>query len=243
MACESNFPNTVLEWVSYAYQLAGSPQRAVIFGPDAQLAKFLLNSILDVWSGDNRNIFFNNQTLFTITTALTNKQFFTIGPSAIYDVQDNAYNDILSVYYNAGGIDYQIKYMPLKSYDAINFKNIGAYPVYYDFEAHKDYTVLKIFPFPTEGMIIKVNGKQRLSNVTYFQTNTEVANYGVLFLIYELARQLSNFKGWTPQPDFKQTYIDLQRKFVASNKQDLQYELVPAFLPFGSYYGGRLNNG
>lgn len=243
MACDSSFPNVVLEWANYSYQLAGSPQRSVISGPDAALAKFLLNSILGKWGADNRYIFFNNKTEFVITTDLANKQEFTIGPSTIFDVQANPYNDILSLYYNSGGIDYQMKYMPLKSYDAINFKNIGAYPVYYTFEAQKDFTLLKIFPFPTEGMIIKINGKQRLSDVTYFQSITEIPDYSVLYLIYELAFQLSNFKGWTPQPNFMTAYNDLHRTFMAANKLDVQNELVPAFLPYGSYYGGRLNNG
>jgi len=208
----------------------------VLEGVDVRLAERLINEVLAQWSSANITIFFNATIVFD---AGTNSDTYIIGSSysALEDnevlVNKNPFNTIRSAFFRLSNLDYPIKYLEPKQFDGIPLKRIGGYPQYYTYEVQQDYTIVRFYPFPQYGMVMKLKGKQKLSDVTLFETNVPIPKYAFLPLKYCLANELINSTGGNPQPNF---YNDLNKhmaRLMRSNKQDVTYEYNLPFKPVG----------
>lgn len=253
MSCDAIFA-PFATFINDAYRLAGRSGQQILNGGDINLATRILNNLLAEWSARDSLIFFNNVVSFTAPGNVENfiftvRENFLLPPflTDMFVVNTMPMNNIYSGYYETSQLHYPMKYLEQKSYDSIVFRDFTTWPSYFTYQAYKDYTLVRIFAKPPEGFIITFHGKQKISAVTLFQSDTgDIPDYAFLFLQYELAKELVNFTGSMPQPTFWSEYKQHKRNFVSANRQDEQYEITqlyrPAMTSFSSAPGINFGN-
>jgi hypothetical protein len=213
--------------ITTAYRLASATRQGeIISGPEYEQAFGILNLILANWSAQNIYIFYTGILETQLTPGLT---AYRIGNDSAYEVQSNPYVQIDYITYTVGNITYSpIKLTPTE-FDSIAFKPISTYPGYWAYEIFKDYTILKFFPQPTGSELFNIRGKKRLNSFVEFEENTDIPDYAVLPLAYELANHLQIIAPSQPQQDFQKNLAYQRQLMIDSNQIDLEIKQEPAF--------------
>ncbi len=228
MACDSiDTPITLL--IRYAYSLAGRTTNT-LNGPSTSNALNILNSILAQWS-QNTFIFYDSQIEFDATGTPGDYIITKRASTADNVIQANPFVDVFEVWYSVGGIDYLMTHMQKQPFDAIPLKEVGSYPKYFNARNTKDSTILRLYPYPTSGMRIKVYGTQRLDDVSLFQSEASFPDWAYLPLAYELANQLVVSGGYTPSSGFNAELSRQRRLVKAQKRRDPEYDYSHAFRP------------
>lgn len=230
--------NRFVEIINDALVLAGklTPGQVATAG-DMSFSLRLLNNIQGLWSGQTQYLFYVNTVFHTV---IESKLVYTISTDTSSDIVANAFEDISSLNYSVGEIDYGCQYLPLKAFNLIPIKNIVAYPTNWTYETFGTYTQLRIYPQPQVDMVLRINGKQILSDVGLFDSSAVIAPFGILPLTYTLAKHMINFGRGNAQPNFYTTCDRIMSEFISANRQDPSYEISP---PFGSSKSGTAYGG
>ncbi len=228
MACPGVEQQPYIQLINEAFVLAGASSAGnPLSAADVLLGISVLNQVLGIWSGLNQFLFYEDVFDFLIEISLENYRLGTISSA---EIKTNPFQTITSLNYRIGGVDYGCQFTPWKSYNLIPQKNIEAYPTNYTYQYYGTYTLLRIFPKPPIGTIIKVTGKQILLDASLFTSSTAIPPHARTALIYFMAKMLLQLGKGVKTSGFDNDFTFYFNMFCASNKQSNEYEVFPPFL-------------
>lgn len=213
--------NPMSELISDAYILAGSPQNGPITGPLSIRAIRALNAILDSWNG--KPLYIPYQASIDIVSDGSLAYIIGLEGDDHNDVNvpANPFEQIKSLTYNVGSASYRCTFMAPPAFNQILIKGTAGLPQFWTYEIRDKYTILRLYPEAQNGIIIKPVGKQRLSNVEFFSSSSQIPAKYRRFLTYALAAELSAYGSGRPNDQFQKNWPDVKRIPLSSNNDDL----------------------
>lgn len=220
MPCDVNTSAPVLKLLTLAWKLAGNGLKPLT-GEAADTALTFLNDTLSKLGAKPEGITFLTEIEFDGTGVPEYQVGLTtnVGPNII-NTEPITY--IATAHASLGQVTRPLDIVSQGSYNRIPFKYSGAWPQFITYFLGKDYTTVRIFPWPVQSYRIYIQCLQRLNLQSYFTSINQVPQQNWTFLEYEVARLLISHNYGMPAANFYQDYDKYEQEFHDANQQDFE---------------------